>query len=145
MTTTTAAAPLPSSAPSPRQGEQKIKDEQIEHYLQIAQGYVPFLKLRIKTHKTDYNRIRYVLIDEDPVTGGWTELSRVMSKAQLYDCLSTMCSVYARVERIKWQRFERATQRHKEEQEREARPWWGEEEKKHGERRGRERYEEKKK
>jgi hypothetical protein len=121
---TTAPPPLlpppAAAAPAapPRQGEQKIKDEQIEHYLQIAQGYVPFLKLRIKRYKADY-RIQYVLVDEDPSTGGWTELSRAMSKAQLYDCLFTMCSLYARVEKRKWERWEKL----RAEQERERWLW----------------------
>ena len=43
----------------------KVRDEQVEHYLQAVQGYMPDVKLRIKRWKPDYY-IRYQLVDEDP-------------------------------------------------------------------------------
>lgn len=72
---------------------------------------MPDIKLRIKRWKEDY-RIRYQLVDEDPDSGGWTELSRPMSKQEIFECLFVLCSLYARVEKIRWRRFLKAEQEH---------------------------------
>ncbi len=91
--------------------QQKVRDEQIEYYLKVCKGHMPDLRLRIKRWKADY-RILYQLVDEDPDTGDWTELSRPMSKQEIYECLFALASLFARVEKIKWRRFLKAEQEH---------------------------------
>jgi hypothetical protein len=91
--------------------QQKVRDEQIEYYLKVCEGHMPDLRLRIKRWKADY-RTLYQLVDEDPDTSGWTELSRPMSKQEIYECLFALASLFARVEKIKWRRFLKAEQEH---------------------------------
>jgi hypothetical protein len=102
--------------PSP---QQKIRDEQIEHYLQVAQGYMPYVKLRIKRWKPDY-RILWRLMDEDAETGGSTELSRPMKKREIYENLYCLAQLLARAEKIKRDQFQKSLRL---DQELEARNW----------------------
>jgi hypothetical protein len=96
------------------------REEQIDFYLKVVQGYMPDVRLRIKRWKhfdgTD-NRIRYQLIDEDPDSGGWVTLSEPMRKSDLLTNLITLSNLFARAEKIKWRRYLKA------EQEYEAKIW----------------------
>jgi hypothetical protein len=99
---------------------QKTSEAQIEFYLKITQGYLEPLNSRLRLKKwkdKSDNKINYQLIDEDEETGGWVELSRPLTKSECYECLYALSALYARVEKIRFQRYSKA------EQERERRLW----------------------
>jgi hypothetical protein len=60
------------------------------------------------------------LVDEDLETGGWIELSRPMKKQEIYENLYCLTQLLARVEKIKWDNFQKSLRI---DQELEARNW----------------------
>jgi hypothetical protein len=86
-------------------GQQKTREEQIEFYLKITQGYLEPLgiRLRLKKWRDNDNKINYQMIDENQETGGrWIELSRPLTKSECYECLYALSALYARIHKIRF-------------------------------------------
>jgi hypothetical protein len=90
---------------------QKTTEDQIEFYLKIAQGYLEPLNIRLRLKKwRDDGKINYQLVDEDPETLGWAELSKPLTKSECYECLFALSALYTRIEKIRSQRYLKAEQ-----------------------------------
>ena len=97
---------------------EKVREEQVDYYLKVAQAHLSSYNIRLRIRKwkddDDYGKIKYQLADEDESTGKWLDLSRPMTKSEVFECLYALCSLYARIEKVRWVRYMRA----EEEQER---------------------------
>jgi hypothetical protein len=90
---------------------QKIRDEQIERYLKICQGYLMKHNMRLRLKKwKDINGIHYQLVDEDPETLEWHETSRAMTKSEMFENLFCLAQLFNRIDRIHWARYLNAEQ-----------------------------------
>jgi hypothetical protein len=92
---------------------QKTREEQIEFYLKVAQAHLAPYNVRLRLKKwrgTEDSKIYYQLVDEDESTGGWVELSRPLTKSEVYESLYALSALYARIEKLKWARYLKAEQ-----------------------------------
>jgi hypothetical protein len=77
----------------------------------------------LKKWRSEDSKIYYQMVDEDQSTGEWIDLSRPMIKSGVFESLYSLCTLYSRIEKLKWKKWEKL----RAEQEREQWLWSGEE------------------